>query len=214
MLNGKSKPRRRGIKRREERAIIPDRVRIPGFIPDFVSTGVYRYLVAPGYGSQTLSFTIEMPTPPFGVAHSADSFILPFKSIRISKLELWCDYMTGQDITGNTASVTFVDRRQVRPIEYSCVASNNCTGHIKKKFSPFDPLGLWYTTTSGESNPEINFLLTKGTVLQITYNWILSDGANCPSASGSSLTYPRVYSNRLNSNVDVMGKVNSAVIAM
>lgn len=106
-----------------------------------------------------------------------------------------------------------IERRTVRPIEWSDTATFLKPAHIKKTFSKLEPLGLWYATTSGESNPEIRFQLPKGAIMQITYDAILHDGESCGTSSGSSLSYPKVYTNQLNANVTVVGKTYQTVIS-
>jgi len=189
-------------------------MRIPTYIPDAVFTSTFRYIVGPNVSAQVIAFQLELPIAPFGIASASDSFILPFKSVRISKIRCWQNYQNSTSISGNTASITMNDRRLVRPVEYTAIGGHHALGFIKKKFGPNDPLGQYYITGSGESNPELTFQITKGTVLEITYNWIMSDGQGCPTSAGSSLSYPRVYANRLNSDVDVVGKAQSAVISM
>lgn len=201
-------------KERKAAALRRESLRIPSFIPDFVESGTYRYIIGPNESAQTTSFTLEMPFPPYGISSAADNLILPFKAIRISKVRIWQLFQESTSITGNTASLTFVDRRLVKPIEYSCTGANFAPGFIKKKFDVDDPIGRWYITGSGESNPELTFQLTKGTVIEISYCWILSDGGNCGTTSGASLSYPKVYSNRLHSTIDVVGKSQAAVITM
>lgn len=127
---------------------------------------------------------------------------------------MWCNYRSEKDIAGNTINLRFVDRRTVRPIEYSDTATPMKPAHISKKFNPLEPLGLWFQTTSGESNPEINFQMPKGALLEITYCWINSDESACGTTSGSSLSYPRVYSNKLHTDIACVGKTFEAVIAM
>jgi len=192
---------------------ISESLRIPTFTPDFVESGTWRYIVGDS-ASQAISFTLELPIAPFGISHSADALILPFKAVRISKIRMWQLYQDALTITANTCSLTFVDRRLVKPIEYSCTGANFAPGFIKKKFGVDDPIGRWYITGNSESNPEVTLQMTKGSVIEISYCWILSDGGGCPTSAGTSLAYPRVYSNRLNSSVDVVGKSYASVLAM
>ena len=190
---------------KKKAAAVAESMRIPAFVPDFVQTGTWRYIVNSS-APQVINFTLELPIPPFGISYKSDGLMLLFKAIRIAKIRMWQLYQESDSISGNTCSLTFVDRRLVKPIEYSCTGGNFAPGFIKKKFGVDDPIGRWYITGSGETNPEITFQMTKGSVVEISYCWILNDGQMCREVSGSSLTYPRVYSNRLNSDVDVVGK--------
>lgn len=194
-------------------AAIAESMRIPSFVPDFVESGTWRYILS-NSASQVESFTLELPIAPFGIAYAADALILPFKAIRISKIRMWQLYQDEQTITSNTCSLTFVDRRLVKPIEYSCTGANFAPGFIKKKFGVEDPIGRWYITGNSETNPEVTLQITKGSVIEISYCWILADGGTCGTSSGASLSHPKVYSNRLNSVVDVVGKTYASVIAM
>jgi hypothetical protein len=210
-----SKPqyiKRKKLSKKKAQAVA-ESLRIPTFTPDFVESGTWRYIVADA-GSQTISFTLEMPIAPFGISHSADALILPFKAVRISKVRMWQLYQDSLTITSNTCSLTFVDRRLVKPIEYSCTGANFAPGFIKKKFGVNDPIGRWYVTGNSESNPEVTLQMTKGSVIEISYCWILSDGGACPTSAGTSLAYPRVYSNRLHTSVDVVGKSYASVLSM
>ena len=61
--------RRNGVNRRATKNKSPeqDDNRIPPFISDPVLTLVQRYYVPSTYGSDVLSFTKELPVPPFGM---------------------------------------------------------------------------------------------------------------------------------------------------
>ncbi len=109
-------------------------------------------------------------------------------------------------MSGNTHNVTFVERRGVRPFELSQTASYEKNACFVKKFNKDEPLGWYYSTTAGESNPEITFQLTKGSVLELTFDYVLDDGDIVITASGSGLTTSRVYSNNLNVNWVCIGK--------
>ena len=136
-------------KKNDDKLVLSRRTHIPSFNSDFVSTGTFRYCLTNAYNQQTKAFTLEMPIPPFGVTSSATNVIFPFKAIRLSKIEIWVNYMGAQNISGNCSSVTIDTRRLTKPIEYSATATNLTTGYIKKNFSVYDPVGQWYVTNSG-----------------------------------------------------------------
>ena len=186
--------RRNGVNRRATKNKSPeqDDNRIPPFISDPVLTLVQRYYVPSTYGSDVLSFTKELPVPPFGISDSGSTILIPFKSIRLKRIKMWCMYRSDKDIAGNTINLTIEDRRLARPIEWSDTASFSCNAFISKKFAKFDPLGQWYVTSNSESNPEISFQLPKGGVLELTFDYIQSDGQSLGTSSGSGLAYPRV----------------------
>ena len=184
------------------------------FIPDAVYTLKQRYFVSDSYGGNAMSFTFELPQCPFGIAYAADGFILPFKAIRLAKVEIWSNHNPNAGMTANTISLTCKERRTVRPIEWTDSATYHKAAHISKKFNKLEPLGLWYSTTSGESNPEITIQMGKGAVCELTFCYILSDGENCAIATGSSLSYPLVYANLIHADLLVMGKTHGKVIAM
>lgn len=186
---------------------------IPPFVPDQVFGGSFRYCVAPA-GADTVSFTLELPIAPYGVSSSSTNVILPFKAVRLSRVQIWCNYRPEKDLTGNTISLTAVQRRGVRPIEWTDSATFQKPAYISKSFNKLEPLGLYYTTGSGESNPELTFQITKGSVIQLDYAWVMSDGENAGSFTGSSLAYPVVYTNRLHADIDPIGKVYHYVITM
>jgi hypothetical protein len=147
------------------------------------------------------------------VSDTGSTLLLPFKAVRMKKIEMWCNFRPDGNVEGNTINLRCVERRTVRPIEWSDTATFLCPAHIQKSFSKVEPLGLWYATTSGESNPEINFQLPKGAILDITFDYILSDAENCGTASGSSLSFPKVYTNTMNSDILCVGKTFSTVVS-
>lgn len=186
---------------------------IPSFQSDAVLSQAIRYYVNDSYGSDVLSFAVELPIMPNGVSSATNLILLPYKAVRIRAIEMWCNFRPTGNVTGNTINLTVVERRTVRPIEWSDTATFLTPAHIKKTFSKTEPLGLWYSTTSGESNPELRFQLPKGAILQITYDVILHDAEGCGSSAESGLSYPKVYTNRLSTDVSVVGKSLVAVIA-
>ncbi len=207
--------RSNGVNRRATKNKSPESCdnRIPSFQSDQVESLTMRFCVDPSYGSDVKAFTLELPIVPFGVADTATTLLLPFKSVRLKRVKMWCVYRPEKDISGNTINLTVVERRLNRPIEWSDTASYSCNAFLSKKFAKFDPMGQWYLTTSGESNPELTFQLPKGGVLELTFDYILADGQNLGTSSGSGLSFPRVYANKLNADILPIGKGNYAVIA-
>lgn len=207
--------RRNGVNRRATKNKSPenDDNRIPPFISDPVLTLVQRYYIPSAYGSDTLNFTKELPIVPFGISDTATTILIPFKSCRLKRIKMWCMYRPDKDIAGNTINLTIEDRRLARPIEWSDTASFSCNAFISKKFSKYDPLGQWYLTSNSETNPEVNFQMPKGAVLELTLDYIQADGQSLGTSGGhSGLSYPRVYTNSLNTNISVVGKSYGAVI--
>lgn len=205
----------RGVSRRASQNKSPNmfnRDQIPTYASDQVQSLKVRYYVPSTYGGDVKQFTMELPIYPYGISDSGSTILLPLKAVRLKKIEMWCNYRPEQGIEGNTINLTFVERRTVRPIEWSDTATYATPAHIKKKFSKFDPLGLWYSTVSSETNPEISFQMPKGAILELTFSFILHDGESCGTSAGSSLAYPKVYTNKLNADISVVGKVYAAVI--
>lgn len=186
---------------------------IPTFTSDPVQSLKVRYYVRESYGSDVLSFAVELPVVPFGISYAENYAILPFKSVRIKKIEMWCNFRPSGNVEGNTINLNIVERRTVRPIEWSDTATFLTPAHIRKKFAKTEPLGLWYHTTSGETNPEIRFQMPKGAVLEITFDYILHDAESCGVSAGSFSSYPKIYTNTMSSDVAVVGKTYGAVIS-
>lgn len=185
---------------------------IPSYVADQVISTKYRYYNNTG---STVSVTKELPICPYGVSYNSNNLILPFKSVRLKKVKMWCLYNPSVGIADNTINVTLDTRRLVRPIEWSDTASFQSNAFIGKKFSKFDPCGQWYTTAIGETNPEITFQMPKGAVLELTLDYIMSDGANCAVSTGpGGFAFPRIYTNRISTSFDVIGKANLTAITM
>ena len=51
---------------KKKAAAVAESMRIPAFVPDFVETGTWRYIVNSS-ASQVISFTLELPIAPFGI---------------------------------------------------------------------------------------------------------------------------------------------------
>ena len=160
------------------------------------------------------NFTIELPIVPWAISTNTTTLRPPFKSVRISKIKMWCMYRQQVGIEGNTINLTCLERRGVRPIEYSDTASPQQNACIVKKFGPDDQLGWFYSQTTGETNPEMKFQMPKGAVLEITFSFILDDDDTMNSAAGSGLTADRIYTNQLSTKLSPIGKTYAAVISL
>ena len=206
----------RGAKRRVSHNKSPSlfsQNQIPKIQSDPVQTLTVRYIVDES-AADVIAFTIELPQYPYANSYASGYALLPFKAVRISKVDLWCNYRPSVSVAGNTISLSCVERRTVRPIEWTDTATFLTPARITKHFNTEEPLGLWYSTTSGETNPELRFQLTKGSTLDITYNYVVHDGEQVGvAASGSFTTFPRIYTNQLYSGLVPVGKSFAAVIA-
>ena len=213
-----SKNNRSGARRRvtQNKSPLTDLMsnQIPPYQSDAVQSLVVRYYVNPEYANDVKSFSVELPIVPYASAYASGYATIPFKAVRIKKIEIWCNFRPDGNVVGNTINLTFLEHRTVRPLEWSDTATFLTPAHIKKKFSKNEPLGLWYSTTSGESNPEIHFQLPKGALLQITFDYVIHDGESLGvAASGSFTSFPKIYTNQLNSDMLPVGKTYAAVIA-
>lgn len=186
---------------------------IPKYTPDAVFTSKFRYCVSSG-SADVISFTLELPIAPFGISDSATTILLPFKAVRLNSFKVWCNYRSEKDISGNTISVTMVERRGVRPIEWTDIATYQQVAYVSKKFSKTEFAGLYYSTTNSQENPEIKFQLPKGAVLELNYSWILHDSESLGTSASSSLSYPKVYTNKLSADMISIGRTYEAVITM
>lgn len=178
---------------------------ITQFQSDQVQTLKYRYIVKDA-SADVVSVTFELPIFPFGLSTSALSLSCPFKSVRLRKIEMWTNYRPNVGMTGNSHSVTYLERRGVRPFELSQSATFDRPAHYLKKFGSDDLIGWYYSTTSGESNPEITFQMTKGSILELTFDYVLDDADIVVAVAGSGLTSSRIYTNSISSNWDAVGK--------
>lgn len=187
-------------------------------IPNIVSDPVYslkqRYYLLDSVVNDVESITFELPVAPFAVSSSTTKLLIPFKAVRLAKIEMWQNYRPEKSITGNTISAIIDTRRQTRPIEWSAVASPVLPAHISKKFNKFDPIGLWYLTTASETNPEITLRVTKGCVFDLSFDFILDDGEAVGSFTTSGLTADRVYTNRIDNYLGVVGKAEVVAMTM
>lgn len=178
---------------------------IPNFQSDQVQSLKYRYILSDA-SADVVATTFELPIFPWALATSALSLSAPQKSVRLRKIELWTNYRSSVGMSGNTQSVTYLERRGVRPMEIASTATFETPAHYKKSFGPDDLLGWFYSTTAGESNPEITFQMTKGSILELTFDYVLDDADIVVTASGSGLTSSRIYSNTISSNLVCVGK--------
>lgn len=178
---------------------------IPQYQSDQVQSLKVRYLVKDA-SADVVSVTFELPVFPFALSTSNIALSAPLKACRLSRIRLWTNYRDGVGISGNTHSVNCLERRGVRPFELSQTATYQTPACFDKKFDRDTTLGWFYSTTSGESNPEINFRLTKGSVLELTFDYVLDDGDPVVTAVGAGLTYPRLYTNSISADLDCVGK--------
>lgn len=187
-------------------------------IPNIVSDPVYslkqRYYILDSVVNDVESISFELPVPPWAVSVSTTKLLIPFKAVRLAKIEVWSNYRSEKSITGNTVSVIVDTRRQTRPIEWSAVATQMQPAHISKKFDKFDPIGLWYITSAGETNPEITIRATKGCVFDLSFDFILDDAEATGSFTTSGLTADRVYTNRIDNYLGVVGKAEVVALTM
>lgn len=186
--------------------------RIPPFISDRVMTWKTRLYVDEG-ATDVLSFRFEFPPPPWGITTSATNVELPFKSVRVASIKLWAMYRDAKGIPGNTINLTQVDRRGVKPIEMSDTASYNHNAFIKVNFPTDQPLGYYYTTSLGESNPELSIALPQGGVMEITYKYVLADGDAVRTVTAAGLTSARVYTNSLSLDLRPIGRTYAYPLA-
>ncbi len=189
---------------------------IPTFQSDAVMTWTTRLIIPKANSSDSVTHTAELPIFPWGMSTSTTTMRLPFKAVRLAKVEMWADYRESVGIAGNTINLTFATRRGVRPIELSDTATYSRCAHIKWKApKKGDPLGLYYITSVGETNPEIRFAITKGAVLELTFNYVLADAETAALAATptSGLTADLVYTNCLNTtDFECIGRQQSAAI--
>lgn len=186
---------------------------IPKYTPDAVFTSKFRYCVNSS-AADVVTFAFELPQAPFGISETATTILLPFKAVRLNSFKVWCNYRSEKDISGNTISVTMIERRGVRPIEWTDIATYQQVAYISKKFSKTEFAGLYYSTINSQENPEIRFQLPKGAVLELNFSWILSDSETLGTSAGSGLSFPKVYTNRFSTDMDPIGRSYAAVITM
>jgi hypothetical protein len=205
------KNRKKSVPRNHEN--LDSRHGIPKYTPDAVFTSKFRYCVTSS-ASDVATFALELPIAPFGIADSSSTILLPFKSVRLNSFKVWCNYRPDKDITGNTISVTMIERRGVRPIEWTDIATYQQVAYVSKKFSKTEFTGLYYSTINSQENPELKFQLPKGAVLELNFSWVLSDSESLGTSSSSGLSYPKVYTNRLSTSLEPIGRSYAVVITM
>ncbi len=198
----------RGVNRRASQKKSPEMHDINEYQPDQVMNVVYRYYLADGASDPTELVT-ELPIAPFGVTGATDTINLPFKSIRLRRVRMWCNYRPGENVLANTISLVIKPRTGCRPIQWSDTATYAHTAYISKKFPKSDPFGFWYATQFSETNPEVGFTLSKGSVLELSLDYILSDESAGGQFSHTGAVAARVYTNSLNASFKVLGKDNT-----
>ena len=187
------------------RKAVDVRQQIPQFQSDQVQTLKYRYCLAPA-ASDVEAITFELPVYPFGYSTSSLSLACPMKSVRLRKVEMWTNYRSAVDISGNAHSVTYPERRGVRPYELSQQATQVSPAHYSKYFSENDYMGWWFSTTSGEVNPELTIQMTKGSILELTFDYVMDDADIVVTAPSSGLTSNRIYTNTISEKLVAIGK--------
>lgn len=175
------------------------------FEPDQVMNVTYRYVLKDSLADPTELIT-ELPIAPFGVTGVANVINLPFKAVRLKRVRIWCNYRPANDMFENTIGLVLKPRTGARPIQWSDTATPAHTAYISKKFPKSDPVGFWYKTQFSETNPELGFILTKGSVLELSLSYILSDEDAGAQFAHTGAVAARVYSNSLNSGFRVLGK--------
>jgi len=201
------------VNRRASRRKSPEyEVGIPAFLSDPVMTWVSRLVVSDP--STVVSTTQELPIYPWGMSTSTTTMRLPFKAIRLNRIRMWANYDSDLSMAKNTINLTFLQRRQMRPMEISDSPAPFKLACIDYKCKKTLPEGQWYYTRSSETNPEITFRLTPGTVLELTFNYILCDSESIQLATSpsSGLTADLIYTNRLDTQLEPVGRANAAVI--
>jgi len=180
---------------------------IPNFQSDQVQTLKYRYILSDA-ASDVVAVTFELPVFPWALATSSMSLSAPQKAVRLRKIQVWTNYRSSVGMSGNTQSVTYLERRGVRPMEIASTATFETPAFYSKTFGPDDLIGWFYSTTSGESNPEITIQMTKGSILELTFDYVLDDADIVITAAGSGFTSSRIYSNCISSNLVCVGKAH------
>jgi len=153
-----------------------------------------------------VSVLFELPIFPYGVSNSTISLLLPFKAVRLASMKLVTSYRQQVDISGNTHSITFPERRGVRPNEIASTATFGSPAVYSRHFSQDELLGWWYYRTSSEENPEIRIQMTKGSTLEMTYSFVLDDAETVQSVGAAGLTTNRIYSNTISADLVCIGK--------
>lgn len=185
---------------------------IPPFISDPVLSWKTRLVTTDI--SSVVTVTQELPIYPWGLSTSTTTMRLPFKAIRLSRIRMWANYDSDLTMALNCISLTFLQRRQMRPIEISASAAPFQLACIDYKCKKTLPEGQWYYTRSGETNPEITFRLTPGCILELNYDFVICDSESVQLATSpvSGLTADLIYTNRIDSNLSPVARTNAAVI--
>lgn len=198
----------KGVNRRAIQKKSPEQyVNIPKFISDPVLTWTTRLFV-PASASDVVTAQHELPIVPWGVSNSAVNVYVPFKSVRLRGIRMWCNYRPDISLGmgANTINFSIIERPSVRPIEWSDTATYQKAAFISKKFNKREPLGYYYQSTSGVSNPEIKFQLPKGGLLELDFAYILSDSDAVLNATVVGATTGRVYTNSVNVSFEPVGR--------
>lgn len=197
---------KRGARRRVSQNKSPS-VDINTYEPDQVMSVKYRYVLLET-ANDPQELVRELPIPPFGVS-APDVVNIPFKAVRLAKVKIWGNYRPEKSMIENTISLGVKARAGSRPIQWSDTATYSHTAYISKKFAKTDPIGFWYETQFSVSAPELEFTLTKGGLLELTFDYILTDDQPTGQFASTGVAAHRVITNNLSSVHRVVGKDNS-----
>lgn len=175
--------------------------------PDQVMSVKYRYVLLEA-ANDPQELVRELPIPPFGVS-APDVVNIPFKAVRLAKVRIWGNYRPEKSMIENTISLGIKARTGCRPIQWSDTATYSHTAYLSKKFGVGDPTGFWYETQFSVSAPELEFTLTKGSLMELTLEYILSDDQATGQFAAVGVTAHRVITNNLSSVHRVVGKDNT-----
>lgn len=189
-----------------------DKSDIPSFLSDPPLSHTQRYVVADG-ASDVVSLTMELPILPYGISQSTTKLAVPFKSVRLARVRMWCVYRPSVAMSGNTINLSIVERPGARPIEWSATASYK-NAVIDKSFNPDEPLGWYYPFGTGVTNPELTFQMPKGAVLDLTFVYILDDTDAMNTLTGAGFTAERLYTNQLSINHSAVGRAYQTPIVL
>lgn len=166
----------------------------------------YRYVLK-DEAADPQTLVRELPLPPFGI--SAPNVVnLPFKAIRLAQVRIWGNYRPEKTMIENTISIGLKARTGCRPIQWSDTATYSHTAYLSKKFKISDPAGFWYETQFSVTAPELEFTLNKGSIMEISFDYILTDDQATGQFSHSGVVEHRVITNNLSTVHRVVGKDN------
>lgn len=188
---------------------------IPSFQSDAVISIKNRYGVDTAASNTIQSVNFELPIAPFGVAYAGNALLLPFKAVRLAKLEMWSNY--NPNVVAGDNTISFLTQNSAtgqRPMEISATATFAAPAHIVKKFSKYEPIGLWYESSIGVVNPSLNVKLPKAGIMELTLDFILSDESSMGTFATTGLSFPLIYANQIATDLVVLSKAQFKVITM